>query len=76
MKAYILIDIQMGMTPEVLRNLKSLGPIQIAEMTFGEYDAIAVAEVSDVNALASLISKEVQVIPGITNTVTCMAVDL
>lgn len=76
MKAYILIDIQMGMTPEVLRNLKGLAPIQSAEMTFGEYDAIAVADVPDVNALAGLISKEVQAIPGITNTVTCMAVDL
>ena len=76
MKAYILINIQIGMTVEVLRNLKSLTPIQNAEMTFGDYDAIAVVQVEDLHALAKLVSTEIQSVPGITQTVTCMAVDL
>ena len=76
MKAYILINVQIGMISEVAKNLSRLESIQSAEMTFGEYDGIAVAEVSDIDALAKLISREVQPIPGITRTITCMAVDL
>lgn len=76
MKAYILINVQMGMTQEIIRNLKNLSDVQSAEMTFGEYDVIVVVHVDDVTRLAKLVSNEIQPIPGILHTVTCMAVDI
>lgn len=76
MKAYILINVQMGMTQEVLRNLNSLTDVQSAEMTFGEYDVIAVVQTDDLTRLAKLVSNDIQPIPGILHTATCMAVDI
>jgi DNA-binding Lrp family transcriptional regulator len=76
MKAYILINIQMGMTQEIIRNLKNLAGVQSAEMTFGEYDVIVVVQVDDLTRLAKMVSNEIQPIPGVFHTVTCMAVDI
>ena len=76
MKAYILINVRIGAIAEVLRNLRKLPNVQSAEMTFGEYDVIAVIQVPDLDALAQLISNEIQVIPDITHTITCLAVDI
>lgn len=76
MKAYVLINVRTGAIPAVIKNLLSVGSVQSAEMTFGEYDIIATIMVDDVNALAKVISKEVQTIPDILQTTTCMAVVL
>ncbi len=76
MKAYILINVQVGTIAEVIRNLHRVPSVQSAEMTFGEYDLIVVVEVPDLKALAKLISTGIQPIPGITRTITCMAVDI
>lgn len=75
-KAYVLINVQIGAIPEVIRNLYSVSTIKSAEMTFGIYDVIAVVEVSDVKALAHTVSQDIQTIPGILQTTTCMAVDI
>ena len=76
MKAYVLINVRIGAIQEVLRNLRRLPAVQSAEMTFGQYDVISVIQVPDVESLASLISKEIQTIPDITHTITCMAVEV
>ena len=76
MKAYVLINTRVGAIADVLLNLRKLPHVQSAEMTFGEYDAIAVLQVNDVEALARIVSKQIQTIPDITHTITCLAVDL
>ena len=76
MKAYILITVQTGMIPEVVRNLARLSGVHSAEMTFGEYDIVAIVKVADIRALAKLVSREIQPIPGVTHTITCMAIDI
>ena len=76
MKAYVLINVQVGTIPEVIRNLTRLPGVQSADMTFGEYDMVAVVQVPDVKTLARLISMEIQPIPGVIRTNTCMAVSL
>ena len=76
MKAYILINARMGAVMEVVHTLRKLELVHTAEMTFGDYDAIAVVNVPDLPTLARLISHEIQPIPGITRTITCMAVDI
>ncbi|MBN1963323.1 MAG: Lrp/AsnC ligand binding domain-containing protein [Anaerolineae bacterium] len=76
MKAYVLINTRIGAIAEVVRNLRRVPSVQSAEMTFGEYDLIAVVSVADLDTLAKVISREIQTIPDVTHTITCLAVDV
>jgi DNA-binding Lrp family transcriptional regulator len=75
MKAYILIRVRPGSVPEVVRNMRRLKGVLDANMTFGPYDVVAVIEASDVNRLGPLIASEIQPIPGVLETLTCLVVD-
>ncbi len=75
MKAYVLIHVRPGSVPEVVRNLRRIKGIVEANMTFGPYDVVAVVEVSNFNALGPLIAAEVQPLPGVMDTLTCLVVE-
>jgi DNA-binding Lrp family transcriptional regulator len=75
MKAYVLINIRPGDLRDVIRQLKKVQGVLDANMTFGPYDAVAVIEASDINQLGKMISGEIQPIPGVTQTLTCLAVE-
>jgi DNA-binding Lrp family transcriptional regulator len=76
MKAYILIKIRTGEVKQVVRQLRRIELVKSAEMTFGPYDAIAIVENGDISKLGSLIASSIQTIPGIEQTLTCLAVDV
>jgi len=76
MKAYILIKIRTGEVKQVVKQLRKVQYVKSAEMTFGPYDAIAVVEDGDVSKLGSLLASEIQPIPGVEQTLTCLAVDV
>jgi DNA-binding Lrp family transcriptional regulator len=76
MKAYILIKIRTGEVKPVVKQLRKIESVKSAEMTFGPYDAIAVVENGDVSQLGSLLATVIQPIPGIEQTLTCLAVDI
>jgi DNA-binding Lrp family transcriptional regulator len=75
MKAYVLINIRPGDLRDVIRQLKKVPGVVDANMTFGPYDAVAVIEANDINQIGKLISSEIQPIPGVTQTLTCLAVE-
>ena len=75
MKAYVLIEVRTGSIPEVIRNLRHLDGILEANMTFGPYDAVAIIEAKDVAGLGDLIAKQIQPIPGVLDTITCLIAD-
>jgi DNA-binding Lrp family transcriptional regulator len=75
MKAYMLINIRTGEIPEVVRNLRRIDSVSEAYMTFGPYDAVAVVNAKNVAHLGQLMSSVIQPIPGIIDTLTCIAVD-
>jgi len=75
MKAYVLINIHPGDLRDVIRQLKKVQGVLDAHMTFGPYDAVAVIEANDINLLGKMISTEIQPIPGVTQTLTCLAVE-
>ncbi|MCA9970975.1 MAG: Lrp/AsnC ligand binding domain-containing protein [Anaerolineales bacterium] len=75
MKAYILINIRIGAVSEVVRHLRRIEQVHQANMTFGPYDAVAIIEADDVNHLGRILADAIQPIPGITETLTCLAVD-
>lgn len=75
MKAYVLIDIRTGEIREAVRQLRRVEGVVEAYMTFGIYDAIAVLEASDLNEMGRLLSSSIQPIPGVIETITCLAVE-
>lgn len=76
MKAFVLIKIRAGEVREVIRQLRKIDTVVEAHMTFGPYDAVAVIDAADLSAVGSLIALTIQPIPGIEQTLTCLAVDL
>lgn len=76
MKAYVLINIRTGEVKEVVRQLKRVEGVREVNMTFGPYDAVAVIETSDLNHLGVILATAVQPIPGVEETLTCLAVDV
>ena len=75
MKAFMLINIQSGEIPEVVRQLKRIDSVTEAYMTFGPYDAVAVVNAVNVAHLGQIMSSVIQPIPGVIDTLTCIAVD-
>jgi DNA-binding Lrp family transcriptional regulator len=76
MKAYVLISIRTGEVRDVVRQLKKIEQVKEANMTFGPYDAVAIVESKDVNDLGRTLATLIQPIPGILETLTCLAVEI
>jgi DNA-binding Lrp family transcriptional regulator len=76
MKAYILVKIRTGGIHEVVRNLQRINGVTEANMTFGPYDAVAVIEAEDLKNLGRILDSEIQPIPGVLETLTCLAVEI
>lgn len=75
MKAFILIDVSTGEIPEVVRQLRQIESVTEAYLTFGPFDAVAVVSADDVSHLGRIMSSVIQPIPGVLDTLTCIAVD-
>ena len=75
MKAYVLIKIRAGEVKDVVKQLLKVEGVKEAHMTFGPYDAVAVVETTDVARLGSIAASGIQPIPGVEQTLTCLAVD-
>ena len=76
MKAYVMIKIRPGDVREVVRRLRETTHVLEANMTFGPYDAVAVIEAENLNGLGTLIAASIQPMPGVEETLTCLAVDV
>lgn len=75
MKAYVLIKVRPGDIKEVVRRLRETRHVLEANMTFGPYDAVAVVEADDLSGLGTLIASDIQPMPGVEQTLTCLAVE-
>ncbi len=76
MKAYILINIRMGQVKEVVNLLRRSENVVEANMTFGPYDAVAVVEIDSLDELGTLLTSVIQPIPGVIETLTCLAAEV
>jgi DNA-binding Lrp family transcriptional regulator len=75
MRAYVLINVRPGEVREVVRHLARVDGVVEATMTFGPYDAVAVVESADVAAIGRVLASGIQPIPGVVETLTCLAVE-
>lgn len=76
MKAYVMIKIRAGEVKDVVSHLRKIEGVREAHMTFGPYDAVAEVETKDVATLGQITALEIQPIPGVEQTLTCLAVDV
>ena len=75
MRAFVLIKVRPREIREVVRQLARVEGVTEATMTFGPYDAVAVVEAPDVGAIGRVMASGIQPIPGVTETLTCLAVE-
>ena len=75
-QAYILIQTDVGKAAEVAAAIAELKGITLAEDVTGPYDVIARAEARNVDELGKLVVARVQVLDGITRTLTCPVVHI
>ncbi len=72
-KAFILIEIAVGKTKEVITALKQLGVVKSVDTVTGPYDIIAIVEGETINDIGDLVTAKLH-IAGISRTVTCLSI--
>ena len=75
MKAYVLIHTQTSETAEVVAMLRKIKGVTTADVTFGSFDAVAQVEAENLDAVGRIIVREIRPLPGVIETVTCLAVN-
>ena len=75
-KAFVLIEVAVGKTEEVVTALQKVEGVKSVEAVTGPYDIIAVVEGPDVNAIGDLVTRNIHSVSGVARTVTCLTVRL
>jgi DNA-binding Lrp family transcriptional regulator len=74
--AYVLIQTDVGKAAAVALQIGQIAGVVVAEDVTGPYDVIARVEADSIDELGRLVVSHVQLIEGITRTLTCPVVNL
>ena len=74
--AYVLIQTEVGKAAQVAEEVAGISGVVSAEDVTGPYDVIVRAEAESVDELGRMVVSKVQLIDGITRTLTCPVVHL
>ena len=74
--AYVLIQTEVGKAANVASQVSAIDGVVSAEDVTGPYDVIVRAEAPSVDDLGRMVVSHIQLIEGITRTVTCPVVNL
>jgi DNA-binding Lrp family transcriptional regulator len=72
LSAYVLIETQVGKVAHVAKALTKLDGVQLAEDLAGPYDVIASLQAPSLDELGRLVVTHIQLLDGVTRTVTCI----
>jgi len=75
-QAYILIQTEVGKAAQVASEVGKIDGVVSAEDVTGPYDVIVRAESNSVDELGKMVVSRVQLVEGITRTLTCPVVHL
>lgn len=75
-QAYVLIQTEVGKAASVVREIREISGVTMAEDVTGPYDVIVRAEAGTMDDLGKLVVARIQAVPGITRTLTCPVVNL
>ena len=76
LKAYILINTQIGKTAEVAQRLSKMAEVKRLDVIMGPYDIIAEVETEDHDSLSYIVMHKMQTLDAIRHTMTCPVVKL
>jgi len=74
--AYVLIQTEAGKAAYVAEQVRAIDGVVAAEDVTGPYDVIVRAETASIDELGRMVVSHIQMIQGITRTVTCPVVKL
>jgi DNA-binding Lrp family transcriptional regulator len=74
--AYVLIQTEVGKAAGVATQIRHIAGVVVADDVTGPYDVIARVEADSIDELGRLVVSQVQLIEGITRTLTCPVVNL
>jgi DNA-binding Lrp family transcriptional regulator len=74
--SYILIQTEVGKASDVVAAVRSLPGVVQADDVTGPYDVILRAEASSIDELGRMVVSQIQLVDGITRTLTCPVVHL
>ena len=74
--AYVLIQTEVGKAAQVAEEVAAIDGVVSAEDVTGPYDVIVRAEANSLDELGRVVVSRVQLIDGITRTLTCPVVHL
>ncbi|MDA8366063.1 MAG: Lrp/AsnC ligand binding domain-containing protein [Actinomycetota bacterium] len=74
--AYVLIQTEVGRAASVARSVSEVPGVVTAEDVTGPYDVIVRTEAENMDELGRMVVGRIQIIEGITRTVTCPVVNL
>ncbi|SCL20276.1 Lrp/AsnC ligand binding domain-containing protein [Micromonospora inyonensis] len=75
-QAYILIQTEVGRARDVAGVIAEIAGVVQVDAVTGPYDVVVLTEANNVDELGKLIVSKVQMVPGITRTLTCSVVRL
>ena len=75
-QAYSLIQTEVGKAGDVAHQIRELAGVTEADDVTGPYDVVAKAEADTMDELGRMVLSKVQMITGITRTLTCPVVNL
>ena len=74
--AYVLIQTEVGKAAQVAAEVSGIPGVVSAEDVTGPYDVIVRTEANSVDELGKMVVSKVQMVNGITRTLTCPVVHL
>ena len=75
-QAYILIQTEVGRARDVAVSIRDITGVVRVDAVTGPYDVVVLTEARSVDELGKMIVSKVQLVPGITRTLTCSVVHL
>jgi DNA-binding Lrp family transcriptional regulator len=75
-QAYILIQTEVGKARDVAAAIADIAGVTRVDAVTGPYDVVVLTEAHTVDELGKMIVSKVQLVAGITRTLTCSVVKL
>jgi DNA-binding Lrp family transcriptional regulator len=74
LSAYVLIQTEVGKVAHVAQALSNVDGVELAEDITGPYDVIVRIQAPDLDQLGRLVASRIQLVDGVTRTLTCMVI--
>ena len=75
-RAFVLVQTEVGKAASVANRLREIPGVIAANDVTGPYDVIVQTEANSIDDLGKLVVSRMQVIEGITRTLTCPVIDI